>query len=66
MASSLESSSFHVYLGYAGWTGPQLCHEVDIGGWFIFPGDAALVFDPNPATLWSRLIEKAEMQIAMK
>jgi putative transcriptional regulator len=65
MASSLEASAFHVYLGYAGWTGPQLRHEVDIGGWFIFPGNATQVFDPDPATLWTRLIEKAEMQVAM-
>jgi putative transcriptional regulator len=66
MASPLPASDFHVYLGYAGWTGPQLRHEVDIGGWFIFPGDAALVFDPNPGSLWSRLIEKTDMQVAMK
>lgn len=66
MASSLEASAFHVYLGYAGWTGPQLRHEVDIGGWFIFPGDAAMVFDPDPGSLWSRLIEKTATQVAMK
>jgi len=66
MASSLDASAFHVYLGYAGWTGPQLRHEVDIGGWFIFPGDAALVFDSDPGSLWSRLIEKTDMQVAMK
>jgi len=66
MASPLDASAFHVYLGYAGWTGPQLRHEVDIGGWFIFPGDAALVFDPDPGTLWSRLIVKTDMQVAMK
>ena len=66
MASSLAASAFHVYLGYAGWSGPQLRNEVDSGAWFIFPGDAALVFDPDPGSLWSRLIAKAEMQIAMK
>jgi putative transcriptional regulator len=65
MASSLGASAFHVYCGYAGWTGPQLRHEVDIRGWFIFPGDAAMVFDPDPGSLWSRLIEKTETRVAM-
>ncbi|MGA2723717.1 MAG: YqgE/AlgH family protein [Bryobacteraceae bacterium] len=65
MASSLGPSALHVYCGYAGWTGPQLRHEVDIRGWFIFPGDAATVFDPDPGSLWSRLIEKTEAQVAM-
>ena len=64
MASSLGAGAFHVYLGYSGWTGPQLRHEVEIGGWFIFPGDAAVVFDPDPGSLWSRLIEKAETRVA--
>ena len=65
MASSLGAGALHVYSGYAGWTGPQLRHEVEIGGWFIFPGDAAVVFDPDPGSLWSRLIEKAEARVAM-
>jgi putative transcriptional regulator len=65
MASSSGAGALRVYSGYAGWTGPQLRHEVDIGGWFIFPGDATMVFDPDPGSLWSRLIEKTETRVAM-
>jgi hypothetical protein len=65
LVSSLGASAFHVYCGYAGWTGPQLRHEVDLREWFIFPGDAATVFDPDPGSLWSRLIEKTETLVAM-
>jgi putative transcriptional regulator len=58
-------ATLRVYLGYAGWTGPQLDHEVDIGGWYIFRGDPAQVFDADPESLWSRLIRKTEQAVAM-
>lgn len=63
LASS--SSVFHVYVGYAGWTAEQLQNEVEMGAWFIFPGDAAAVFDANPESVWSRWILKTEGQIAL-
>jgi putative AlgH/UPF0301 family transcriptional regulator len=64
LASPVESNAFHIYLGYAGWTVGQLEHEVDLGAWFIFRGDAAAVFDSDPDTLWSRLIRETELHIA--
>jgi putative AlgH/UPF0301 family transcriptional regulator len=42
----------------------QLENEVDIGAWYIFPGDAQAVFDSNPDSLWLRLIGETELRIA--
>jgi putative transcriptional regulator len=64
LASPPETNVVRVYLGYAGWTMEQLEHEVDLGAWYIFPGDAQAVFDPNPDSLWSRLIGETELRIA--
>jgi putative transcriptional regulator len=64
IASRTDPKSFHVYLGYAGWTNKQLRNEVELGAWFIFHGDAAVVFDANPDSLWPRLIRKTEQKLA--
>jgi len=56
---------FHVYLGYAGWNPEQLRKEVELGAWFIFPGEAAAVFDSHPDSLWPRMIHKTELELAM-
>ena len=64
LASSAKPGQFHVYLGYAGWTRAQLRHELELGAWFIFPGQAGTVFDEQPASLWSRLIEQTGLHIA--
>lgn len=55
---------FHVFLGYAGWTQDQLRTEVQLGGWFIFPADAATVFNSAPDSLWLQMIQKTELQLA--
>ena len=64
IAEKLDPSMFHVYLGYSGWTKRQLEGEVELGAWRIFPGNGAAVFDPDPDTLWARLIRKTEERIA--
>jgi putative AlgH/UPF0301 family transcriptional regulator len=65
IAEGLDPSMFHVYLGYSGWTKRQLQGEVELGAWRILPGNAAAVFDPDPETLWSRLMRKSEERIAL-
>jgi putative transcriptional regulator len=55
---------FHVYLGYAGWTQDQLRAEVQVGAWFIFPGDAETVFNSNPDSLWLEMIKKTQLRFA--
>lgn len=57
---------FHVYLGYAGWTGEQLRKEVSLGMWYIFQADTEIVFDSDPNTLWQRMIGKTEQKVAMQ
>jgi putative AlgH/UPF0301 family transcriptional regulator len=64
IALGMHSSMFHVYLGYAGWTPQQLQGEVELGAWFVFPANAATIFDPDPETLWARTIRKTEQRIA--
>ncbi len=56
--------AFHVYLGYAGWHADQLRKEMELGAWFVFPGDAGTVFNSDPDTLWPRMIRKTELQMA--
>lgn len=64
IAARRDSGVFHIYLGYAGWTSDQLKREVELGAWFVFPADAATVFDTDPDTLWSRMIRKTEQKMA--
>ncbi len=55
---------FHVYLGYAGWTQDQLRAEVQLGAWFVFPADAATVFNSDPDSLWLEMIKKTQLKFA--
>jgi putative transcriptional regulator len=63
-ASGTDADTVHVYLGYAGWTAPQLEHEVDLGAWYIFQGSAKAVFDSDPDSLWERLLRETELRMA--
>lgn len=64
IAARRDPGVFHIYLGYTGWTSDQLKREVELGAWFVFPADAATVFDTDPETLWSRMIRKTEQRMA--
>jgi putative transcriptional regulator len=69
LAASAGAGDLRVYLGYCGWEAGQLENEVRQGGWWIFAADrgfpnSGVVFDPNPETLWARLIVRTEQQIA--
>jgi len=64
LASGVEASAFHAYVGYAGWTAGQLQHEVELGAWHIMAADAATVFHVDPDSVWPRLIRRTETQIA--
>jgi putative transcriptional regulator len=54
------STMFRVYAGYTGWSPGQLQDEVARGLWHVIAGDASMVFDPHPDTLWVRLLQNAE------
>jgi putative transcriptional regulator len=65
-ASAANADTMHVYLGYSGWTEPQLEHELELGAWYIFQGSAKAVFDSDPDSLWERLIHETELRIASR
>jgi putative transcriptional regulator len=64
LARRPDPQVFHVYLGYAGWENDQLRNEVELGAWFIFPGDAATVFNSDPGSLWPQMIRKTQQKFA--
>jgi putative transcriptional regulator len=66
LASKVDPERFRVFVGYSGWTEPQLENEVDLGAWYIFRGDAEAVFDSDPESLWPRLIRETELRIARR
>jgi putative transcriptional regulator len=59
-----DANVFHVYLGYARWTQDQLRTEVQLGAWFVFPADAAVIFSSDPDSLWLQMIQKTELRLA--
>ena len=64
LSAQVESKSFRVYVGYAGWGAGQLEHEIALGGWHIMAADACSVFHSEPESVWPRLIRRTEQQIA--
>lgn len=65
VGASPDPASFRLYVGYGGWGAGQLEHEVELGAWEVLNARAAIVFDDDPDSLWSRLDELAHSRIAM-
>lgn len=53
-----------IFSGYAGWGAGQLEMELAIGSWFPVEGSADDVFDPDPVTLWRRVLQRQERHVA--
>jgi putative transcriptional regulator len=64
MAAKIDSRTFRLYLGYAGWDAGQLEWEMGMDAWDVLPANAGIVFDPHPETIWSRLVEQEDMRMA--
>lgn len=64
LAGTPGRSRLRVYVGYAGWAPEQLEQEIDAGAWHTIPGNRALIFDAEPDSLWLRLIQRTESEIA--
>ena len=58
LSASTPPDNFRVYAGYVGWTAQQLRSEVASGLWLVRAGDPHVIFDPDPQTVWSRLIAR--------
>jgi putative transcriptional regulator len=61
LTSEIDPTRFRVYLGRAGWAPEQLERETLAGAWHVVPAETDLVFDPEPTTVWRRLIRRTEM-----
>jgi putative transcriptional regulator len=59
VGSGTPSDRCRVYAGYSGWGAEQLQREVISGAWSVLDGNGRIVFDPEPRTLWDRLIRLA-------
>jgi putative transcriptional regulator len=64
IAANTDPKTFRLYLGYAGWDAGQLEFEMGLDAWDVLPANPAIVFDPHPETLWTRLSEQEDLQIA--
>lgn len=47
-----------IFAGYAGWDAGQLESELEFGMWHVLPALAGDVFDPEPRTLWRRVLRR--------
>jgi putative transcriptional regulator len=65
LKASKGPGDLRVYLGYCGWVIPQLQNEVNRGSWYIFEHGEQFAFDSAPRTLWNRLIDRAELRLAL-
>jgi putative transcriptional regulator len=64
MASGSDPKTFRLYQGYAGWGAGQLEWEMGMDAWDVIPANAGIVFDPHPETLWARLVEQQDLNMA--
>jgi putative transcriptional regulator len=46
------------YVGSAGWAPRQLDNEIARGDWYVAESDARVVFDADPAEMWTQLIQR--------
>ncbi|MEZ5402361.1 MAG: YqgE/AlgH family protein [Bryobacteraceae bacterium] len=63
-ALGTSEGTLKVFLGYAGWGGGQLEHEVELGTWHILNPRPDDIFAPDTSTLWERLARRMERRIA--
>jgi putative transcriptional regulator len=64
LKASKGPEDLRIYLGYCGWTLPQLQNEVKVGSWYIFDRGDSFAFDSTPSTLWKRLIDRTGLKVA--
>ena len=50
--------ALRVFAGYSGWAGGQLEGELELGGWIVVGARPDDAFDPDPSTLWERVVAR--------
>jgi len=58
-------SALRVFAGYSGWGPGQLATELDFGLWHVVSGTAQDPFDPDPLTLWRRVLRRQGGDLAL-
>jgi putative transcriptional regulator len=66
IATLPDAKQFRAFMGYSGWGVGQLEAEMKLGSWYVFPGLASTVFDAAPKSVWERLIQLTEQQMALR
>ena len=51
--------------GYAGWAPGQLEHELEQGWWHVVRASYGDVYDPDPDTLWRRVLRRQGGELAL-
>jgi putative transcriptional regulator len=49
------------FAGYAGWASGQLDDEIGMGGWYVLPVDAEVIFGMPSEGMWEKMLERATM-----
>ena len=52
-------------LGYSDWAPGQIENEIQANGWLTGPADQSLVFDPDAAGLWHKVLQSMGVDPAM-
>jgi putative transcriptional regulator len=50
--------NLRIFAGYAGWDAGQLENELELGMWHVVAVQASDPFDPDPLTLWRRVLRR--------
>jgi putative transcriptional regulator len=64
LKTSNSPEDLRIFVGYCGWSIPQLQNELKLGSWYIFDRGELFAFDSTPSTLWKRLIDRTGLKVA--
>ena len=63
MAGGIEVA--RIFVGYSGWGGGQLDHELAAGAWFVVDAEPSDLFSPQPENLWGAVLRRQQARSAM-
>ena len=52
----LNTTEVKFFVGYAGWSPGQLAGEIEQESWVVCPGNAEIVFETEPESLWRKAL----------
>ncbi len=58
-------ADLRIFAGYAGWDAGQLETELEFGMWHVTKARPSDVFDPEPQTLWRRVLRRQGGDLAL-